>query len=164
MMFNNYLKYRNIAIILCNLLAINILSNPSDRVLALEETNIHIAQNKKERSSIEKLIEENLKAYQKENINALMASIHPRSPVRKETEELSKMVFSLYDLEYEYSNLEILELSGSEATIQMTQTTKKIKGSDFRDNRVTSIQTLKKDNGQWKFFDLLAIKDLEYLN
>lgn len=165
MIFNNLKKYRNIVIALSTLLAINAVQITSDRAIALDNQNIYIAQNKsQDRASIEKLLKENLKAYQTEDLNKLMDSIHPNSPVREQTEELSQMAFSLYDLEHQYSNLEIIELSDSEATIQVTQTVKKISGSDFKDNRVTSIQILKKYNGQWKFFDLLAIENIEYLN
>ena len=166
MIFNNQAKYRNISIVICTLLAINTLNNPSDRAFASEKPNSYITQNNydRERISIEKLLKENLKAYKTEDIEALMASIHPDSPVRAHTEEFSKIAFSMYDVDYEYNNLEILELSESEATIKITQTTKKIKGSNFKDNRATSIQSLKKYNGEWKFFDLLAITDIEYLN
>lgn len=173
MFLNNFKRYRNTAIIICSLLTINTLNNSSDRfavasadrAIALDNQNIYIAQNKdQDKASIEKLIDYSIKVYETEDINALMTLMHPNSPIKSETEEISKIAFSMYDLDHEYSNLEILELSDTEATIQMTQTTKKLSGSDFKDNRVTSIQTLRKHNGQWKFFDLLSVQNIEYLN
>ena len=165
MFFNNSSKYRNITIALCTLLAINTLKIISDRAFASEKTTIYIAQNKssQDRVSIEKLLNENLQAYKSENLTALMDSVHPDSPAREQTEEFSKMAFAMYDIDYEYNNLEIIELSESDATIKLTQTTRKISGPDFKNNRATSIQTLKKHNGKWKFFNLLAITDIEYL-
>ena len=166
MIFNSSSKYRNIAIAVCTFLAINTLKITSDRAFASEKTTIYIAQNKSnnDRISIEKLLKDNLLAYKEENITALMDSVHPDSPARAQTEEFSKIAFDMYDIDYEYTNLEIIEISESEATIQVTQTTKKINGPDFKDNRATSIQTLKKYDGKWKFFNLLAITNIEYLN
>ena len=165
MFFNNSPKYLNISIIFCGLLAINIVTNPSDRAFASEKPTIYLAQTQNNRDviAIEKLLKKNLKAYKEEDLTALMNSIHPDSPIRSYTEEFSRIAFSMYDVDYEYNNLEILELSESAATIKITQVTKKVSGSGFKDNRATSIQSLKKHNGEWKFFDLIAITDLEYL-
>ena len=164
MILNKIKQYSNILIALSTLLTINTIEITENRAIALDEGNIYIAQISQDRAEIEKLLNYSLKVYETEDIKGLMSLMHPNSPVKAQTEEVSKMAFSLYDLDYEYSNLEIINLSNTDATIQMTQTTKKINGSDFKDNRVTSIQTLKKHNGQWKFFDVLAIKDIEYLN
>ena len=121
--------------------------------------------NQEEIKLIQALLSKSLKAAEAEDIEAGMAMVHPDSPFVEEMRIISEELMKRYDLDFEYNELEIIELSESEGKIKITQTTKKISGSeDFRNNRTVAIQALKKYNGQWKFFDLPQIIDVQYLN
>ena len=43
-------------------------------------------------------------------------------------------------------------MSESEATLHVIQTTEKVSGPDFRNNRLDVVHTLKKHNGLWKVY------------
>ena len=124
-----------------------------------------LAQNISDRDleSIENLIFDSIQAYNQEDIQAVMDSIHPSSPTRQDTQEMSEYAFLMYDLNYETNDLEIVEISPSEIVVRITLTTIKIDGPEFNDNRSVSLQTLRKYNGEWKFFDLVGIETVEYL-
>ena len=90
--------------------------------------------------------------------------MHPDFPLLPEIANMMEKLILTYDFDYEYENVEILELSENEAKVKITQTTRKVGGdAEFQDNRTVVIQTLKKYNGEWKFFAVPQILTVEYL-
>ena len=108
-------------------------------------------------------IDENLAAANAEDIPRYMATIHPESPLYATTEDLLRQINQTYDLSYEVSDLEVLSLSSGEARVAFTLTTRLIDGLAFRDNRVTGVFILRRDNGQWKIYGQ-EIENIEYLD
>lgn len=114
--------------------------------------------------SIKKLLIESIKASEAEDIEAGMAMMHPDFPLLSDIANMMEELILTYDFDYEYDNVEILEVSENEAKVKITQTTRKVAGdAEFRDNRTVVIQTLKKYNGEWKFFAVPQILNIEYL-
>lgn len=115
-------------------------------------------------AAIKSLLLESLEAAEAEDIEAGMATMHPDSAFLTELKNMTEQIMAIYDFDYEYDNFEIMEILGDEAKVKITQTTRKIGGeAEFRDNRTVVIQTLKKHNGEWKFFNLPEIINIEYL-
>ena len=113
---------------------------------------------------IEDLLMESLAVSEAENLEAGMAMIHPDSPNFEDIRLMAEISMAFYDLDFEYEEYEIIELSENQATLKIIQVTKSIdENTDYRDNRVVAIQKLKKYNGTWKFFNLPEIIEIEYL-
>ena len=133
---------------------------------ASEIINITTSQNIEPEAieSIKKLLIKSIKASEAEDIEAGMAMMHPDFPLLPEISNMMKKLILTYDFDHEYDHVEILELSENEAKVKITQTTRKVGGdAEFQDNRTVVIQTLKKYNGEWKFFAVPQILTVEYL-
>ena len=172
-MFLNKIKFysRTLAIALLLFGGSNILSSSSNyfalsRLQAAASEDFKIAQtddSSEQLEPIRELLQENVQALEAEDLDAAMNTIHPDSPQIANTRKITEQFFEDYDLDYEADNLEVLDLSESDATVRIVQTTKKKTGAEFRDNVTTAIHSLKKQNGKWKFFNLLEIENVEYL-
>jgi tetratricopeptide (TPR) repeat protein len=105
---------------------------------------------------------QNARAANTENVVAYMATIHPDSPLYKQTEAGMKKAFADYDLEYYFSDLELISLKSEEARIHFTLSTRKRAGPAFRNNLVTGTMILKPDNdGKWKIFNQ-EVEEIKY--
>lgn len=105
-------------------------------------------------SAIEKVIRLNLEATENEEVDKMMATIHPDSPIREGTRRMTTVITRSYDLDYELNEVEVLDVGAKEAKVHFVQTTKKISGPQFRDNRITGVHTLRKDKaGNWKLWN-----------
>jgi hypothetical protein len=132
----------------------------------VKASNVNLNQNKsnQEIDLIESLLIESDRAFNQEDLKAVMDLMHPDSPIGEDLQKIYDYSFNLYDFDYQNDSFEVLTISKSEATIRVTQTAKKISGPEFTDNQTISIQSLKKHNGQWKFFNLLQVEEIKYLN
>lgn len=108
-------------------------------------------------------IDLNLEAMEEEDLDKYMSTISIPSDEISSTEETLKKYFRNYDLKYAIEDFQVLTTDNDDAQVQVVQTTKKIQGLDFRDNRVTAIHHLKLINGQWKIFKT-DTKNIEYIN
>ncbi len=110
----------------------------------------------------------NMAALEDEDLDGYLATIHEDAPGFGSTRKIVAQLFEDYDLAYELEKLELVEDEGDEAPapgeakVSFVQVTRKIKGGEFRDNRVTGVHTLKTSDGAWK---LLAteVQNIEYL-
>ncbi len=91
--------------------------------------------------SIKALVKKSLKALNEENVTAYMSTIDLKSPDYAKTKETVSIVSKYYDIKYELNSLDILKFSGNEAIVRIIQTTKKIRGGDFRNNKIESLNT-----------------------
>jgi ketosteroid isomerase-like protein len=113
---------------------------------------------------ITSVIYDNLKAYQDENLNAVMATIHEQSPLYADTRTITEQIFNLYDLKYKLESVRVIEESDEEARVRAVQITEKISGPDFRDNKIVAIHVLKKAaDGEWKIYSS-EIESIDYLD
>ncbi|MBD2040251.1 hypothetical protein [Microcoleus sp. FACHB-672] len=120
-------------------------------------------QSQSEKQKIKSVIDLQAKALNEENIDVYMKTISQSSPQYSLTVEVLTELFQQYDLKYEITDMEFLTLAQNEAKVKIIQTTTKIKGPAFRDNKTVIIHTLRKDNGEWKFY-LTALDSVNYLN
>jgi hypothetical protein len=123
-----------------------------------------VADNSSEQAAIQLLIDRQFKALNERNTEAYMATVDPNSPGFQPTKNTISEVFTRI-LKYEPTKIEILEISGNEAKVRIEQTTTKIGGppSPFRDNKMIILHTLRKSNGEWKFFSSVP-ENVQYLN
>lgn len=121
-----------------------------------------IADNSSEQAAIKLLIERQFKALNERNPEAYMATVDPNSPGFEPTKSTISEVFKR-NLKYEPTKIEILGISENEAKVRIEQTTTKIDGPAFRDNKMIILHTLRKSNGEWKFFSSEP-ENVQYLN
>jgi hypothetical protein len=107
-------------------------------------------------------ISANLKAMEREDIDATMATIDPASTGYAMTREMIIVIFEQYDLAYELSDLKVIKRTAKEAEVSFTQVTRKVTGPDFRNNKIIGVHTLKKTDGAWKIFSS-RVKETVYL-
>jgi hypothetical protein len=104
---------------------------------------------------------QNTRAANDENVAAYMATIHPNSPSYRQTESALRDMFSQYDLEFYFYDLQLTSLKSNEARIHFSLSTRKIRGPAFRNNVVVGTMILKPDNGTWKIYDQV-VDDVQY--
>jgi hypothetical protein len=112
--------------------------------------------------AIEALFRSNFSYAQNEKLSEYMSTIDPSAPMRGQTEVIVKKLFSTYDLSYDLESIEVISEDSTQAVVRVSQTTKKVKGPDFRDNRIVTTNKLRKSGDQWKIFDS-KVEKIEYL-
>jgi predicted small secreted protein len=99
------------------------------------------------------VVRDNIAAANSENIDAYMATIHPKSPYYASTRDALTEAFQLFDLKYELSNLSLVSVNNTEAQVNFVLTTRRIAGPEFTNNRVTGIFNLQPQDGKWLIYD-----------
>ncbi|MEC0091101.1 hypothetical protein [Paenibacillus macquariensis] len=64
---------------------------------------------------------------------------------------------AIYDIKYEYNNIEIINVEKDTASLKLTQTSRKVAGPEFVDNQIDLIMNLSKINGEWKMTLILWV-------
>lgn len=109
------------------------------------------------------VIKSNIFAVSKRNINMALDTIHPESPTKESSKDMMTYIFTRLQLKYTIQQLEVIEVDGDEAKVQVLQVTQKLSGNAaFRDNRVKMLHTLKRDGKKWKMYSSEALL-IEYL-
>jgi len=124
---------------------------------------VFACSSKKEYKTPESLINANAEYMNEEDLEGVMTTVHPKSPNYAATEAMAKQIFDRYDLNYKIENIKVLEENDKEAKVEFSQVTTKIKGKDFKNNKVTGIHTLKKDSDSWKVYST-EIVNVEFLD
>jgi hypothetical protein len=109
------------------------------------------------------VIFENINAANAEDIDRYMETIHPRATGRTYTQETLEDLNGKFDLSYEVSNIKIMRMEDEEADVYMVLTTKKIRGPEFRNNRLALVMTLRLYEGSWKIYGQ-EVTDTQYLD
>ncbi|PHX55705.1 hypothetical protein CP500_009425 [Tychonema bourrellyi FEM_GT703] len=125
--------------------------------------NLLVADINSEKISIKSIVLLQIKALNEENIEAYMSTIDPGYRGFEVTKNIQLQIFSQYDLKYVINQFDVISLSSNTAVIRVDQTTTKIRGPQFRNNRLVLIHNLNKSNGQWKMFSS-EVQKIEYLN
>ncbi|MFD2612562.1 stalk domain-containing protein [Paenibacillus gansuensis] len=100
-------------------------------------------------------------AESKEDAAAFMALVDPSSPVYGLDQELQERL-DQFDMLVKLDSLEITDIRSSEAVLHVVETTKKISGPFYLDNKTESLVLMRKIGDQWKF-NTTQIVDREYL-
>ncbi len=101
-------------------------------------------------ADVKTIMDANLKSLQDENMEAMMATIHPESSSKLQMKKIMTRIFKNYDLKYEILSYKFITYDGELAYVRVNQRTSKISGSTFRNNEVELVNILKQDNGSWK--------------
>ncbi|WP_216830797.1 hypothetical protein [Alkalihalobacterium elongatum] len=109
------------------------------------------------------VVKDNLLAANNKNIDDYMATIHVESPVYQSTRDTTLEIFSVYDLEYSFVEIEVIDVSGDTGEVWFIQTTRKINGPEFNDNQIEGINIMKKYNDEWKIYNT-EVLDIVYLD
>ena len=128
-----------------------------------QKQNLVVADVDSEKAAIQSVVILNLKALNEEDIEAYMATIDPSSPGFEITRSALLQSFSIYDLKYVMNKFDFVSISSNTAVVMVDQTTTKIRGPQFKNNRVVLIHNFNKSNEKWKMFST-EIKKIEYLN
>ena len=109
------------------------------------------------------LVRTNIFAVSKKNLNMALSTIHPESPTKESSKDMMSYIFARLQLKYTIQLLEVKEIDGDEAKVEVLQVTQKVSGdAAFRDNRVKMLHTMKRDGQKWKMYSSEALL-IEYL-
>lgn len=111
---------------------------------------------------LNEVISQNFKAYEEENIEKVMKTVHSKSPGFDATKEFSSQIFPVYDIKYELLSFKFIALEGDYAIGRVKQKTAKVSGPEFKDNIIDSIVIFKKESGIWKLWSQATLT-LEYI-
>lgn len=109
------------------------------------------------------LIKKNLEYFNEEDIDGYINTISSESPVYEPTKIAIEQAFELYDLKVTLDKIEVLEIDDEIAKVQVTQTTKKEEGPEFKNNKTIAVHTLIKTEDGWKVSNS-DIKNIEYID
>jgi hypothetical protein len=111
------------------------------------------------------VVKSNVYAMSKRNVNLVLNTIHPESPLVESSKDMLTYIFARLQLRYTLQRIEVTKVEPDEARVQVLQVTQKLSGNAaFRDNRIKLMHTLKRDGQKWKIFSskALSIEYLEY--
>ena len=112
---------------------------------------------------IEDVVKTNVHAMSKRNVNLVLDTIHPESPLVASSKDMLTYIFARLQLRYTLQQIEVKEVEPGEAKVEVLQVTQKLSGNAaFRDNRIRLLHTLKRDGQKWKIFSSEALM-IEYL-
>ena len=100
-------------------------------------------------AELKAMMEGQIEAMNKEDVDAYMATVDPDSPAFDPTKSQIKKLFDMYDLEATLNSFELVSTKDDEADVRTSITTKKVKGPQFTDNKVTALHTVRNKSGKW---------------
>jgi hypothetical protein len=96
-------------------------------------------------------IEDNAQAFNKKDVDGVMATVHPKMPHYGDLKEFMAQTFKEVTLKVTVSNLKVVTSSPEEARVSFKQQTEKVADTGAVPlNIVEGIHTLRPDNGKWK--------------
>ena len=102
-------------------------------------------------------IEENTKAMEREDIDAVMATVHPETPDFEATKAFLEDYFSKTEFKYEVSSLKLIGLEDGEAQVSFVQKSIPANGDPGAVVVAEGVHTLKKDGEKWKLLRSVAV-------
>lgn len=108
------------------------------------------------------VIEENLKAAEKEDYDAWIQTYHEKARSCRARGSEMLECFRVYDMKYALEQAKVLEKSDDEAKVLFIQVNRTVSGPDKNDKKVTGIHIMKKSYGRWKIYDT-EIKKIQEL-
>ena len=117
-----------------------------------------------EKANIIGVLEEQIAASNAEDIERYEATFAPDTSGLEEAIALSRAVFEQFDLLFELADVQIIHYDGAEAYVYFSQTTTKLEGPDFIDNRFEGIaKIIKLENGTWRAANETLVLDINEL-
>ena len=114
---------------------------------------------KAEEDAILAVIQAQVKSFNEENVNDMLSTADSTSPLFEQSKKAYNDIFSTYDLFSAIESTKIINYNENEAAVYTVQTTKKIKGPAFQDNRTVGVTMMKKTKeGKWVTTETYIIK------
>lgn len=104
----------------------------------------------------------NIEAVNTRDLNAVIAVIHPDSPGLRDMRNTAEELFKKFELRSTLKEIAVESVAGDEAKVRFSQTTEKVSGPGFQNNRVDGVHTLRKHDGQWKLYST-EVTNIAYL-
>jgi len=99
------------------------------------------------------VIEENLKAAEKEDFDAWLKTYHEQARSCEARGAEMRECFRIYDMRYELGQVRVLDRSDEEARVWFLQINRRVSGPEMADKEVAGIHLMKKSYGKWKIYD-----------
>lgn len=106
---------------------------------------------------------ENAAAIIARDLDRYLATLDESAPSYEATADTMRALLDSYTLHVVLEGAEVLEQSDDQIVIRLVQTTRKISGPDFADNKRTVSYTLRLVDDAWKIYDT-EIVSTEYLS
>lgn len=120
-------------------------------ILPADVLEAKITVPKTDEDQIHAVIQAHVDYSNKEDLNGVLSTLDETAPSYEQSKEVYAQLFKVYDLNTTVDSSKIIDYSGDTAAVYMVQTTKRIKGPEFNDIRVATINMLEKSiDGQWK--------------
>jgi hypothetical protein len=116
-----------------------------------------------DRQVFQQVFTRHLRALNQEKLGDYLATLDPNSPNYIAAKASTLKLFQNYDLKYDLKTTEVISMGKQDAIVKLTATVKKIKGGDFTDSQMVTINTVRKTNGQWRIYDT-QIENISALN
>ena len=114
-------------------------------------------------AELDVLVDENLRATQAEDMDAMLLTLHSDSPAFQQTKQMSEVLFPQYDIVYEKRIFRFIGLDGDYALGRFKFCASKIAGPEFQDNCLDTIHVFKQENGNWKIWSMATL-EIEFTN
>jgi hypothetical protein len=109
------------------------------------------------------VVRENIRAMNNKELDRMMATIDDQSESYEKTKDLARQLFAAYDLRYELDSAKVIDKTDDQAKVECVQTTRKVNGPAFRDNRILIVHLLRNVDGEWKIYGS-QMKKIDYLD
>jgi hypothetical protein len=114
-------------------------------------------------AAIKSMFVRQIAALTKGDIAGYMSTIDPSIPQFAQTRTSMTTIFSKFKLKAKLESIKVLSITGNSAKVSMTVLTTKVTGPEFRNNRVTTTNTVTKKNGKW-LTSATKVSKFEYLD
>ena len=117
-----------------------------------------------DRNAAIETVRANLAAMQAVDLDAALATTHPKSPNYEKAREQIEAIFKHFKLSYELESAKVESGTDTEIRVRFVQVTRKLEGpEEFPDNRVDGIHLLKRDGSTWKIWStqMLSVRTLD---
>jgi hypothetical protein len=104
-----------------------------------------------------------LQALNQENLGNYLATLDLKSPNYPTAKTSTIKLFKDYDLKYELKAVDVISMGQQDAVVKLTATVKKLKGGEFTDSQMVTINNVRKTNGQWRIYDT-QVENISPLN
>lgn len=112
-------------------------------------------------SALKDVVMANLAATEREDLDAVAATMHVDSMHREQTRRTLAPLFDRFDVKYELLDYEFVATSGEYAIARIRQRTTKVAGPDFRNNMIDNLLVFRKEGPGWKLWSQ-SVLEIEF--
>ncbi len=113
--------------------------------------------------AIKAVIDAYVRAMQNEDLDALLATVHPDAVEYDLNQRVTAQAFALYDVDYTIEKLEMIRHNKDTAQVRIVLVTRGRSSPDYKDNRVTAVIELRRYQKDWRVYEWQS-EEIDYLN